>query len=175
MNKKIILGVFVLTLVVVAGFLYYKNSEKYVPVQNENQTGYECNADGKICPDGSIVGRTGSDCHFAACPLPSATSTTLHTTLGQKMTGLNVSVTPKAIISDSRCPLDVQCIWAGTVEVRAVLETQVGHGEHTLKLNEPLTFGDFTVTLTEVTPGTVAGQKIPDPSYRFTFEVKKIK
>jgi len=27
-----------------------------------------CTAEAKICPDGSYVGRTGSDCEFAACP-----------------------------------------------------------------------------------------------------------
>jgi hypothetical protein len=27
-----------------------------------------CTADAKQCPDGSYVGRTGSDCQFQACP-----------------------------------------------------------------------------------------------------------
>lgn len=134
---------------------------------------YACNADGKICPDGSVVGRTGPKCEFTACPSPDATSAKIVTTMGQVMTGLNVSVTPKQIISDSRCPIGVQCIWAGTVEVRTVLATQVSHGEHTLKLGEPITFGNYWVTLIDVMPAPKAGEKIPDSSYRFTYEVKK--
>ena len=134
---------------------------------------WACNADAKICPDGSAVGRTGPNCEFVACPSPNATSSILTTYVGGSPTGLNVTVNPKEIISDSRCPVDVQCVWAGTVEVRTVLSTPVSHGEHVLKLGEPQVFGDFTVTLTAVTPAPVAGEEIPDSSYRFTFEVKK--
>lgn len=28
----------------------------------------ECQADAKLCPDGSAVGRVGPDCEFAECP-----------------------------------------------------------------------------------------------------------
>ncbi len=30
-----------------------------------------CTMDAAICPDGSIVGRVGPDCHFAPCPTSS--------------------------------------------------------------------------------------------------------
>jgi len=133
---------------------------------------YACNADAKICPDGSSVGRTGPQCEFAACPPENATSGRVTTYMGGTATTLNVTVSPQALISDSRCPVDVQCVWAGTVEVRTVLSTQVAHGEHTMKLNEPQNFGDFTVTLLEVSPAATQGV-IPESSYRFTYEVKK--
>lgn len=29
---------------------------------------WECDGDGRMCPDGSVVGRTGPACEFAACP-----------------------------------------------------------------------------------------------------------
>lgn len=134
---------------------------------------YACHSDGMMCWDGSVVGRMGPKCEFTMCPARGAASATIHTTLGQKITGLNVSVTPNEIISDSRCPIDVQCVWAGTMEVRTVLETKTGHGEHTLKLGEPLVFGDYTVTFTEANPTPKANQKIPGSSYRFTFIVEK--
>jgi hypothetical protein len=136
--------------------------------------GWECNQDAKICSDGSSVGRTGPDCHFAACPSSDATSATLTTYIDGQATGLNLTVNPRKVISDSRCPLNVQCIWAGTVEVRTVISTQVAHGEHTLKLGEPQVFGDFLVTLITVTPAPNAGEKIPEGSYRFVFEVRKL-
>lgn len=136
---------------------------------------FACNADGKVCPDGSVVGRSGPLCEFTACPSPTATSSTVTTYVGGTVTGLNISVTPKQVVSDSRCPRNVQCIWAGTVEVRAVLASQTGHGEHVLTLGKPQTFGDYSVTLVAVTPAVkTAGVEIPVSSYRLTFEIKKL-
>ncbi len=100
-------------------------------------------------------------------------TSTISTALGQKMTGSNISITPKKIISDSRCPLNVQCIWAGTVEVQATVESKAENKELVFKLNEPQTFGDYLITLIEVAPAK-SSEAIPDSSYRFTFEIKKI-
>lgn len=67
----------------------------------------------------------------------------------------------------------MQCIWAGTVEVQAITATKVSHGEQVFKLGEEKTFGDYTITLTEVTPAKEAEVTIPESAYRFTFVVKK--
>jgi hypothetical protein len=134
---------------------------------------WECNADAKICPDGSAVGRSGPRCEFAECPSADAPSDTVLTYLGGSVTRFNLTINPREIISDSRCAEDVQCIWAGTVEVRTAVSTQTGHGEHVFKLGEPQVFGDFTVTLIEVTPAAQAQIKIPESSYRFTYEIQK--
>ncbi len=132
-----------------------------------------CNGDGFICPDGSTVGRTGPTCQFAACPPANATSSTITAFLGGRATGLNVTINPREVVSDSRCPQGAQCIWAGTVEVRAAVSTEVAHGEHVFTLGEGRIFGDFLVTLVQVTPARVVGEVIPDSSYRFVFEVHK--
>ncbi len=158
-------------------FALASGAQNKTPVANgsgaTSTESWECNGDAKICPDGSSVGRTGPKCEFIACPSPDATSAILTTYLGGNATGLNVTVSPREIVSDSRCPADVQCIWAGTVEVRAALATQVAHGEHVFVLGKPHTFGDFFVTLKEVTPAPIAGEEIPESSYRFVFEVKR--
>lgn len=138
-----------------------------------SQEPMECDADAKICPDGSAVGRTGPSCEFAACPDAGAEGATLTTYLGGAPTSLNITVSPQQVLSDSRCAKGVQCIWAGTVEVRTVISSQVGHGEHAMKLGEPQPFGEYTVTLTEVTPYPVAESPIPESSYRFTYDIKK--
>lgn len=142
--------------------------------ENAEDGPYECYGDAMMCPDGSAVGRSGPKCEFTACPPANATSSRTTTYLGGTVTALNVSVTPKEIVSDSRCPSDVTCIWAGTVEVRTVLATMVGHGEHVLKLDEPRVFGDHLVTLVDVTPAKKL-DAIPDSSYRFTFTIEKTK
>jgi hypothetical protein len=176
MDKKMLWGA--AAIIIVSGIsvgLLLNN----LSIENQNGEGpskpqepYVCSADAKMCPDGSYVGRTGPNCEFTVCPM-STTSATVRTTLGQVMTGLNVSITPKEIISDSRCPIDVVCIWAGTVEVRTTLSTPTGNGELVLKLGEPQVFGDYIVTLVEVTPSKKTSVNIPISSYRFTFEVRR--
>ena len=143
-------------------------------VEGESTEAYECQADAMICPDGSAVGRQGPKCEFAACPAVDATSTKVTTYLGGTTTGLNVSVSPQAVVSDSRCPKEVTCIWAGTVEVRTVLSTAVSHGEHILTLGQPQPFGEYNVTLIEVSP-TKTEDAVPESSYRFTFEIEESK
>lgn len=129
-----------------------------------------CTADAKLCPDGSAVGRSGPNCEFAACPAPSATSARVTTYMGGTATALTVSVNARELVSDSRCPAEVECVWAGTVEVRTALATPVSHGEHVLTLGEPQVFGEYTVTLVEVTPAKTQAE-IPHSSYRFTYEI----
>lgn len=142
-------------------------------VEGESTGSYACQADAKICPDGSAVGRQGPKCEFAACPSALATSSIVTTYLGGTVTGLNVSVSPQEVVSDSRCPVDVTCIWAGTVEVRTVLSTSVSHGEHVLTLGEPQSFGEYIVTLIDVSPAKTQ-EAVTESSYRFTFEIEKV-
>ena len=140
--------------------------------ENVDDGVYECDANAMICADGSSIGRTGPKCEFTPCPSLDATTAETTTYLGDTVTALNVSVSPKKIISDSRCSIDVTCIWAGTVEVRTTLSTKVGHGEHVLTLLKPQIFGEYTITLIDVTPNKTQ-EAIPDSSYRFTFEISK--
>ncbi len=92
------------------------------------------------------------------------------TYLGGAVTAHNVTVSPTEVVSDSRCPSDVVCIWAGTVEVRATLATQVAHGEQVLTLGEPKEFGDYKITLIGVSPNKTQVEII-ESSYSFTFEI----
>jgi hypothetical protein len=141
-------------------------------VVDEPEEVYACNGDAKICPDGSSVGRRGPSCEFEACPPADATRAKVTTYMGGTATALTVSVSPQKLVSDSRCASGVTCIWAGTVEVRTILSTPVSHGEHVLTLGTPQVFGDYTVTLVEVTPEKDE-DTIPDSSYRFTYEIVK--
>lgn len=133
---------------------------------------YACNGDAKLCPDGTTVGRVGPQCVFASCPSPDRPSAEITTFIGGEQTAIFVSVSPREIVSDSRCSKEVQCVWAGTVEVRTVLSTKVAHGEHVMKLNEPQKFGEYTVTLIAVTPEK-GEDEIPESTYRFTYRIER--
>lgn len=101
------------------------------------------------------------------------TSATLHAGLSQRVTGAGISITPLAVVSESRCPVDVQCIWAGTVELEMRVEDGTSTNKFTLKLGESTTTKNATITFSAVSPERHSGVKTLAAAYQFTFEVSK--
>ncbi len=99
----------------------------------------------------------------------------LRAVLGQKVSGLNVTLTPLEVTEDSRCPAGVQCVWAGTVKVRTKIESGLGESTMILELGKPITTEAEEITLKEATPEPEAGVKINNGDYAFQFEVRKRK
>ena len=97
----------------------------------------------------------------------------LHVQIDQDASGLGVKVAPLEVVEDSRCPIDVQCIQAGTVRVRTLLISGLGQSEVIFKLDTPVSTEAEEVTLVKVTPERVAGKNIVPGQYRFEFKVKK--
>lgn len=134
-----------------------------------------CTEEAKVCPDGSSVGRTGSNCAFAECPIvtaPSAQNGTV-AALNQKILTNGVHVTPLSVVSDSRCPVDVTCIWAGELTLKTLLEKDGVSKVVVLKINVPTTFEHMQVTLVSVTPENNAKKPYTQDAYSFTFRVTK--
>ena len=80
-------------------------------------------------------------------------------------------VTPRAVVEDSRCPINARCVWAG----RAIIRTDVaGAGWRetlNLTLGERATTHGTTIALTSVEPGKLAGaQPVPPQPLLFGFE-----
>jgi hypothetical protein len=63
-NKKLLLILFLLFLI--AGLFFILKTTFYKDKKNE---AVFCPLDAKLCPDGSYVGRSGSDCNFNPCPI----------------------------------------------------------------------------------------------------------
>lgn len=179
MNNRNTFIVILAIIVAAAAIVYFVKPEVFMPASTSKEptqeipSGVVCTMDAKICPDGSAVGRTGPNCEFAACPTPAATSSTVTVPIGGSVTALGVTIEPRQIASDSRCPNDVQCVWAGTVEVKAALSTAVSHGDLTFKLGEEARYGDVLITLVNVSPARLNNQLIATSSYRLTFDMKK--
>ncbi len=77
-SKLAAVAVFLATFLVAfnLGVFYEKTSVETALTETAPPAGGQaCTAEGKVCPDGSVVGRTGPDCSFAPCPAASATST----------------------------------------------------------------------------------------------------
>jgi hypothetical protein len=128
-----------------------------------------CTQEAKLCPDGGSVGRTGPNCEFAECPSDKPVS--LEVRIGEEVSGLGVNIAPLKVLQDSRCPVDVVCIQAGTVTVRARLVSDLGTSTPEFTIDKPITTEAETVTLVEVTPQPKAGIKIKESAYVFRFEV----
>ena len=153
---------------------------------------YTCTMEAKICPDGSAVGRSGPKCEFTACPgeaSDAGTSVTGSGTSGpnsgantQTSTSLNqtiiiggVYITPTRVVSDSRCPVDVTCIWAGEVKLAVHLEKKVmgqnNSADVTFTSGTAVNFQGSNISLVDVQPQQKSKSSILDKDYVFTFKV----
>ena len=81
-----------------------------------------------------------------------------------------LTVRPLAVIEDSRCPAQVQCVWAGRVRIRAEVS---GNGTQELTLGEPQAMSSGTLTLVDVRPGKRAPEAIAPRAYQFTFRFQR--
>ena len=81
-------------------------------------------------------------------------------------------VTPQAVVEDSRCPINVQCVWAG----RLVLKTRIdGAGWREtveLVLGEPYATHGMGLALVSAEPGKMVGATPLPPASLFGFEAR---
>ena len=89
--------------------------------------------------------------------------------LGQPVRVGTAIVTPLELLEDSRCPAGVECVWAGTVRVRAAVEGGDGREVVDLALGEPHRLEYMAVFLAEVEPPPATFPGIPKGDYRFVF------
>lgn len=92
--------------------------------------------------------------------------------LGETTNLLGIKITPLQVLEDSRCPIDVQCIQAGTLRLRANLETASGVSEQVFLLGESITTEAAMVKMFAVEPITDSKTKIAESEYTFYFQVK---
>lgn len=86
----------------------------------------------------------------------------------------SVSIRPIAVLEDSRCPADVQCIQAGTVKLSLKVNVGGVARTETIQIGQSITAGPDTITLHAVSPVRTT-QGAPAPSaYRFTFIVSRV-
>lgn len=112
-------------------------------------------------------------------PVTTTPSPTIHAygtvtlALGETVRFSNITITPLSIVEDSRCPIDVQCIQAGTVRVSVRVVSSAGQSTQTLTLNKEFTTEAESITLTNVTPTKRSTVTTEAGQYRLTFDVEK--
>jgi hypothetical protein len=97
----------------------------------------------------------------------------VETALGSGASALGVTVTPQGLLEDSRCPIGVQCIWAGQVRVRVQIDSGLGTAHEEFTVGRTITTEAEAVTLVEVSPTPREGVEIAPADYRFIFEIQK--
>ena len=74
------------------------------------------------------------------------------------------------MIEDSRCPINVRCVWAGRLVVRSRGDAAAAGGEtRDLELGQPQPVADGALTLVAAEPAKLAGAETDPRAYRFTF------
>lgn len=106
---------------------------------------------------------------LAACATVPPASGGSTVALGQVAYVNGLKVRPLAVTEDSRCPINVVCVWAGRIVVRTEIRGGSLRQTKDLELGKPQPVPGGTLTLTAAKPGTSAGTKPPTRAYRFTY------
>jgi hypothetical protein len=90
-----------------------------------------------------------------------------------KVQGSNVVIRFRGVTNDSRCPSDVQCVWAGNAVAGFDLS---GAGQSDASLNTTLdprsvSYGGYTILLVGLKPAPRTGSTIPALEYVATLRV----
>lgn len=92
--------------------------------------------------------------------------------------GTVVRVAFLGVEEDSRCPVDVTCVWEGDAAVRLGLTAGSGpthlHVLHTALEPEAVDFNGLRVTLVEVAPEPREGEPVPVDDYVVTLRLEPI-
>ena len=99
----------------------------------------------------------------------SRSSVTVTAAFGQPVRINQMILRPVAIVQDSRCPANVNCVWAGQL----IVEFATGGDRLRLEMGKPLAIAGGRLTLLGASPDPIAGKPIPPQSYRFQLRFER--
>ena len=122
---------------------------------------------GACSSGGSVPTETGD---------PSPSARTLSVGVGEtaSVPGSDVTITFRSVTEDSRCPLDVTCVWEGNGRVALTLSSADGSEDAELNTTvQPrrIDFAGMRVVLASLAPYP-AGEPIDPDDYVATFEIE---
>lgn len=92
-------------------------------------------------------------------------------------TGLKIKFV--SVLEDSRCPENVQCIWAGvgriSIEVRRSGKAGKTFELNTNQLDKPAVYEGVEISLVSLAPYPKTGTPIPASRYTASFNIRKLK
>lgn len=84
-----------------------------------------------------------------------------------------VKITLNKIIQDSRCPIDVVCVWAGNVTANVTLQSNTD--KETIDIYSDkgaVAFDSYQISLEKISPSSKADTEIKPENYILTFKVR---
>jgi hypothetical protein len=88
--------------------------------------------------------------------------------------GAQMSVRFVAVTEDSRCPLDVTCVWAGEVKVQLAIRVSGTATQATVPEGDSTVAGEHRVTVLRVEPRPTSTARIAAGDYRATLQIDEI-
>lgn len=88
--------------------------------------------------------------------------------IGETTKFAGTRVTVIKLLEDSRCPVEVNCVWAGRVKVSLAIERDAGTNRRELGSDAPIQALGGTLELLEIRPARRADRTISPRDYRFT-------
>lgn len=121
-----------------------------------------------------------SACRSERQPVRVQLGETFALAIGQsaEVQGRDLGVTFKDVISDSRCPVDVYCVWAG--EATVVLEVISGVQREDIEMSMlggdsvTIELDGYEITAVALTPHRLADQSIERGDYRLEMTIEEI-
>ena len=94
-----------------------------------------------------------------------------------RLSSEGLSIQFEAVLEDSRCPVDVQCVWAGNAKVSIQIQ-QTGQTSQTLILNSNLeprevAYEAFLIRYEDLAPQPRSDSQIPRGKYRLSLSVSR--
>lgn len=100
---------------------------------------------------------------------------------GQQKSAANGEIILKfiSVLEDSRCPTDVNCVWAGNAKVEVLIsDNRGGSKKSVMNTTTGGPLGDqhngWAIYLTSLTPSPKSGKTIKQRSYVATFKVTRL-
>lgn len=93
--------------------------------------------------------------------------------VGQTKTLENIKVTLNSVPSDSRCPINVVCVWAGQVKASFTLVKGTEKITKDIGSESPEKFGEYTVSMMDISPSPVSNIPISQKDYKIVFNIEK--
>ena len=121
------------------------------------------------------LGAAGCEASVPTVVTYAGDSTKLTLAIGATGRASGVEITLQDIVEDSRCPVDVICVWAGNVQARVLLgagQSSVTDAINTGVQPTSSVVGGRQVRIVLVTPDQRAAARIARSDYRVTFVVE---
>lgn len=92
--------------------------------------------------------------------------------LGQSVLVGDLAVTPLEVVEDSRCPINVRCVWPGRLVVRTRIDGSGWRDTAGLRLWDTYGTHDRAIALVSGEPGKTAERETRPGEYRFIYEAR---